>query len=186
MRKACLILTEPKKGHEADLIAAIAQGDMAAFRALHSKYHGSVFGFAMRLVRAPDRADEITNDTMLAVWKGAKSFQGRSKVSTWIFGITYRIAMKTVRRNRHERGHVDIHDGPELADEGPDAVEVLFNRQQVSKALATLSVDLRAVVELTYYYGLSYPEISEVLNCPVGTVKSRMHAAREALRKVLS
>jgi RNA polymerase sigma-70 factor (ECF subfamily) len=138
------------------------------------------------MLGAHDRADEATNDTMLAVWKGAKSFQFRSKVSTWIFGIAYRATLKTARRNRKERFHVDLEKGNSVVDDRVPGIETLFNRVEVMRALDRLPLDLRAVVELTYFQQLNYNEISEILDCPVGTVKSRMHTARAKLREHLS
>ncbi|MEM7544895.1 MAG: sigma-70 family RNA polymerase sigma factor [Pseudomonadota bacterium] len=163
----------------------IAEGDHAAFAALHRKHHAKVFRFVVRMVQASDRAEEVTNDTMVAVWKNASRFEFRSKVSTWIFGIAYRTALKSLRRFRFERAHVDIENMPEIEDTNAASGDAIFAREQIGRALKTLPTELRAVVELTYFLGLSYPEISEVLRCPVGTVKSRMHTARTKLREVL-
>ena len=187
MGKVSLVMSKPAVTYDedVDLISAIANGDRAAFRALHRKHHSAVNGFALRMLRAPDRAEEVTNDTFLAVWKGAKKFESRSKVSTWIFGIAYRIAQKSTRRYWFEKSHVGFEDVPEIEDETPDGVEALFTQQRVARALATLPLDLRTVVELTYYYGHSYPEIAEIVGAPVGTIKSRMHAARARLREEL-
>lgn len=167
------------------LLRRIADGDRAAFAALHQRRHAHVYRFAVGIVKAPDRAEEVTNDTMVAVWSGAARFEFRSKVSTWIFGIAYRTALKSLRRDRFEQSHVDIEVLPEIEDAMIETAENLFNRTRVTKALAALPGELRAVVELTYYQGYSYIEIGKILSCPVGTVKSRMHSARARLREVL-
>ena len=186
MSKAKLIAQQSPDQSDERLIQEIAGGDRAAFATLHRKYHTDVFRFSFRMLRRHDHADEATNDTMLAVWKSAGSFQYRSKVSTWIFGIAYRAALKTARTYKREQTHVDIDTGPELEDEKPTGAESLLTQMDVQHALDCLPLDLRAVVELTYFQGRSYTEISEILACPVGTVKSRMHAARAKMREVLS
>lgn len=186
MREAYLRDVAVPQVQDTELINLIAKGDRGAFRELHRRYFRAVSRFVSRLVEDSERIEEVTNDTMLAIWRGAQGFQHRSKVSTWIFGIAYRVARKTSSKYRFERMHIELDEAPELASDTRDGFETVFTKQALSKALSTLSFDLRAVVELTYYYGLSYPEISEILDCPVGTVKSRMHAAREKLRRVLS
>lgn len=167
------------------LMRLVADGDRAAFAASHRRVYAQVYRFALRMVQAPDRAEEVANDTMVAVWSGAARFEFRSKVSTWIFGVAYRIALRTLKRNRFERRLMDIDDMPELEDANAAAPEAFLDKRRVARALSTLPADLKAVVELTYFYGFSYPEIGEILSCPVGTVKSRMHAARARLREVL-
>ena len=185
--KAVRLVAEKLNVNEADvaLLRAVATGDAGAFKALHKRYYAKAYGFALRVVQAPDRADEIANDAMLAIWRGADKFEGRAKVSSWIFGIVYRMALKSRRRFWFERSHVELDDTLGLADEATPGVEAIFARQEISGALATLTVELRAIVELTYREGLSYPEIAEIVGCPIGTVKSRMSSARQKMRKHL-
>mgnify|MGYP006281052319 CR=1 FL=1 len=100
------------------LLRAVADGDRMAFRRLHDRYYTRCYRLAFRLVQRPDRASEVANDTMLAVWRGAATFEGRAKISTWIFGIVYRQSLKTKRFFRREAGQVDIEDRADIADEG--------------------------------------------------------------------
>ena len=187
MSKVVRLVVDKPNANEADanLLRAIAGGDARAFKALHQRYYSKAYGFALRIVQAPDRAEEIANDAMLAVWRGAARFEGRAKVSSWIFGIVYRMSLKSRRRFWFERSHVELDDTLGLADEATPGIEAMFVRREISGALATLTVELRTVVELTYRDGMSYPEIAEIVGCPVGTVKSRMSAARQKLRKHL-
>jgi len=174
--------TEKDADTDSALLRAVAAGDRNAFRCLHDRYYPRVHGFALRLVQRRDRADEIANDAMLAVWRSAAKFEGRAKVSTWIFGIVYRLAMKSHRFFRFELRQVDIAQGEHVADESVAPIEVLFERRRVMAALARLPVRFRIVVELTYYDGLSYGEIAQIVGCAEGTVKSRMSRARTLLR----
>jgi RNA polymerase sigma factor (sigma-70 family) len=176
------------KDEETDtaLLQAVAEGDKAAFRQLYDRYYSRVYGFAHRLVQRSDRADEVTNDSMLAIWRGAGSFQGWAKASSWIYGIVYRVAKKSHRFFRFELRQVDITEGDFVADETVAPIEVLFERRRVIAALTRLPENLRVVVELTYYDGMSCAEIAQIVRCPQGTVKSRMSRARAILRDELA
>ena len=101
------------------LMRLVADGDRAAFATLHRRVYAQVYRFSLRMVRTPDRAEEGANDTMVAVWSSAARFEHRSKVSTWIFGVAYRTALKSLKRHRFERRHVDI-------DAMPDQLEYLI------------------------------------------------------------
>lgn len=165
------------------LLAAVADGDMQAFQALHRRHNSRVYSFAHRIVQAADRAEEITNDTWLAVWKGAAKYEGRSSVMTWLFGIAYRTALKTRRRFWFETNHVELDHDLRASDEA-SAEHVLMSRD-VARALSRLSIEHRTIVELTYYYGLTYTEIGDLIGCPEGTVKSRMSQARKKMKALL-
>ena len=173
------------ESRDAELMAGVARADEAAFVALDARYREPVRGFALRIVGAPERADEVVNDTMLAIWNGAERFEGRAKVSTWIFGIAYRIAHKAVRTTAIERASVALEETAPLVDRSAPAQDVEVFRDQVRAALGELPVELRTAVELTYYYGYSVADAAEVTGVPAGTVKSRMHAARKRLRAAL-
>jgi len=128
----------------------------------------------------------VLNDVMLAVWKGAASFDGRSRPSTWIFGIAYHKALKALARRPEEQEDED-GERPEPVD--AEEPEQLAARRELAgvlgRALGALPPEQRAVVELTYYYGLAYQEIAEIVGCPVNTVKTRMFHARRRLRELL-
>lgn len=177
---------KPADQEDERLLRLIASGDRAAFASLHRRSYAPVYRFALRMVRTPDRAEEVANDTMVTVWTNAARFEFRSKVSTWIFGISYRVALKSLRKNKREDTTVNLDDIGEIADTKGSDLEAMFDQRRVTKALAKLPADLKAVIELTYYYGFSQQEIGDILSCPVGTVKSRMHAARAKLKEVLA
>ncbi len=167
------------------LLAAVGAGDMAAFERLHRRFHRRVAGFALRMTRRHDLAEEIAEDTLLAVWRGASGFRGQSRASTWIFGIAYRMALRALRKTAKDRLHDEIDDSLPAERTGTDEVEMLFARRQVLAAVAQLPLEQRATVELTYYYGYKLTEIAEITGCPVGTVKTRMFHARAKLRALL-
>ena len=133
-------------------------------------------------------AQEGVNDVMLVVWEKAGSFTGRSKVSTWIMGIAYRKGLKILEKSRRwsERFRtVDFQEWNEPSTSSSEHMEEVILKDLLARGLASLPPEQRAVVELTYYQGCSYQEISEIAGCPVNTVKTRMFHARAKLRKLL-
>ena len=170
---------------ELDLLEKIRRGDRAAFEALYRAYHPRLTRFLLRLVRRPQLVEEALNDTLMVVWQRPDSFHGGSKLSTWIFAIGYRKAMKALGRFDDPREDLD---GIERVDEGPDPEEnsAGFRRRDLlAQAMDELSPAHRAVVDLTYYHELDYNEIARILDCPVGTVKTRMFHARRQLRRIV-
>ena len=171
---------------EARLIRLIAQGDLPAFETLYRHYFPRLIRFIDRMMRHPHLIEEIINDTMLVVWQKAHTYDYSSKVSTWIFGIAYRKTLKAIR-------FLDepvAFDFTQRADDEADAPEQEVTQHQLkeilARALDTLAVEQRAAVNLTYYHGLGYGEIAEIMECPVNTVKTRMFHARRRLKTLLS
>ncbi|MEJ2089332.1 MAG: sigma-70 family RNA polymerase sigma factor [Gammaproteobacteria bacterium] len=169
------------------LIARIAAGDRRAFELLFSKYGERVFRYAHRLISDVTKAEEVANDVMLEVWKTAARFEGRSKVSTWILGITRHLALNAVRRKTLDT--VDVADAPELADDKQVDGAVEHDRdvlgEGIRAALAELSAEHRDVIELTFFHGCTYHEIAEIVGCPENTVKTRMYHAKRQLQSLL-
>jgi RNA polymerase sigma-70 factor (ECF subfamily) len=170
---------------ELALLAGVKRGRRADFDALYRVYQPRLWRFLTHLMRQSDAIEEALNDTMLVVWQRADSFDGRSKLSTWIFGIAYRKGLKAISRQDLP---VDDDEMPEIADPGPGP-EQQFNlvqlRGRLRAAMAELSPEHRAVVELCYFHDMAYGEIAEVVGCPQETVKTRMFYARRRLRALL-
>lgn len=166
------------------LLRRVADRDREAFRRLYDRYYRRLFNYVFSVIRRPEMVEEVVDDVLIAVWRGAESFAGRSRVSTWIFGIAYRQAMKALRRRSPELDTLESE--PRDRERGPEG---LMMRRELSsilgRALDRLSPEQRAVVELTYFEGCSYPEIAEIVDCPVNTVKTRMFYARRKLREIL-
>ena len=174
------------------LLRRIAAQDRAAFETLYGLYYRRLFGYLLKVTRRADMVEEVLNDVMLVIWRKAASFDGRSRPSTWIFGIAYHKALKALaQRQPTPLSNVNDGDGPDeraepVEEEQPESLAVRRELATViGRALHALSPEQRAVVELTYYYGCSYQEISEIVDCPVNTVKTRMFHARRRLRNVL-
>ncbi|MBO0749897.1 MAG: sigma-70 family RNA polymerase sigma factor [Porphyrobacter sp.] len=163
----------------------VGRGDRPSFEALYRLYHPRLTRFLLRLVRRPQLVEEALNDTMMVVWQRPDSFHGNSKLSTWIFAIAYRKAMKAL--GRFDDPREDAEGVEQVSEEpGPEEDSAAFRRRDLlARAMDELSPAHRAVVDLTYYHELDYNEIARIVGCPVGTVKTRMFHARRELRSLI-
>ena len=171
---------------EVRLLQRVARGELRAFETLYRAYHPRLTRFLTGMLRKPELVEEVVNDTLVAIWRKPDAFQGASKVSTWIFAIAYRKALKARRR-----ADEPLEDkGAELRESGEEGAEQQLKRAQTRTALlqamSGLSADHRAVVDLTYFHEFGYREIAEIMACPVDTVKTRMFHARRALKAALA
>ena len=174
----------PSNEHELELLRRTTARDRDAFQELYRLYHRRLARFLTRMTRHYDVAEEIINDTMWVVWERAADFRGASQVSTWIMGIAYRRALKTLRRASMQIKSADV-DAPEDVADASAAMDETDRREIVMRALAQLPMEQRLVVEFTYYLGHSCADIAEIMGCPVNTVKTRMFHARRKLRVLL-
>jgi len=167
---------------ELRLIARVAAGDVRAFEQLYRAYHARLTRFLDRVTRRRSIVEEVLNDTMLVVWNRAATYNGHSKVSTWIFAIAYRKALKALSQ-LDEAVADDAAESRPSAEPGP---EQTVNREQLrarlAQALRTLSPEQRAVMALAYFHGAGCREIAEIVECPVDTVKTRLFHARRRVR----
>lgn len=181
---------------EADqvLVDRVKAGDQQAFALLVSKYQRKVIRLIARLVRDPVEVEDVAQEAFLKAYRALPQFRGESAFYTWL----YRIAVNTAKNHLVAQGRRPIpmssfqdddDDGePFAADEAiadiqtPDSV--LLSRQiaeTVNRAIEALPAELRTAVTLREIEGLSYEEIAEAMNCPIGTVRSRIFRAREAI-----
>lgn len=166
-----------------ELMALIQGGDMRAFERLYLAFHPRLSRFCLRTVRRADLVDDLVNETMLVVWEKPGSFDYTSKVSTWIFGIAYRKALKAAAKQARRAGDLPIDEFEDvLADGKATPARQVEADDFIAAALDALSPEQRAVVELTYCQGLPYQDIAEILGCPENTVKTRMFHARKKLQ----
>lgn len=170
---------------EVVLIERIAGGDARAFESLYRSYHPRLMRFLSLLTQRRPVIEESLNDTMLAVWRRAHTYNGQSKVSTWIFAIAYRTACKTLRQQ--DLPVEDPLDEPASEAPGPERQSAARETQAaLRRALASLSYEQRHVIMLTYFHELPYADIAQIMQCPVDTVKTRMFHGRRRLRALLA
>lgn len=180
---------EPRGGgHDGDgaLMARIRVKDIDAFETLYGVYRPRLSRFLLKLIHRPTLVEEVLNDTLMVVWEKPEAFNGASKLSTWIFAIAYRNAMKALRSQDEpiEDAFANERVSPDSTPEdalGQQRTQVLLRR-----AIDKLSAEHRAVVEFTYFHEMGYREIAQIMDCPVDTVKTRMFHARRRLKQHLS
>jgi len=165
------------------LLQLIAEGDTSAFEAFYKVYYSKLFRFILRMTHQPESVEELIQETLLVVWEKPERFNHDSKISTWVFGIAYNKALKSMSRNARRRSDVNIDDLIEtIGDPAANPAQGRENEDWLSCALAILPPDQRAVIELTFYHDLPYQDIAKILNCPENTVKTRMFHARKKLQ----
>ena len=169
------------------LLERIAARDRAAFETFFVAHGAGVRRFVRDLVRDDGLAEELTSDVMVEVWRGAGKFGGRSQVRTWLFGIAHHKAIDALRRRRALTVPLDDLLAVASDAEGPeDAALRTAERRHLEAALASLSAEHRAVLELTFVAGFSQKEIAEIVSCPLATVKTRTFYAKARLRDALA
>ena len=170
------------KERDIELLIAVAAGSRSALEELYLGYHRRLARFLSRFTPRYENVEEIINDTFMVVWQSAKDFRHASQVSTWIIGIAYRTALKSLRRQKNHTAARSLDEYPEQSTDPTLDTEV---QDWLRQGLSQLPVEQRLTLELAYHMGHSLEEIAAITECPVGTVKARMFHAREKLRQYL-
>jgi RNA polymerase sigma-70 factor, ECF subfamily len=183
------VLTDPRHLDDDGLLAAVARGDQTAFAELYDRFIGHVYGVVRRVVRDPAQSEEVAQEIHVEVWRTATRFDpSRGSARTWILTIAHRRAIDRVRSEQAARDRlqkVAQRDHQRDFDEVSERVEVRLEQEQVRAALGTLTDLQREAVELAYYQGYTYREVSELLDTPLGTIKTRMRDGLIRLRDAL-
>jgi len=178
-------------GDEAELIDRARNGDSEAFGVLVERYQRRVVGVALAVVKNQDDAIELAQETFVRAFENLKNFESRSSFSTWLYRIAANLSIDFWRREgrhvilRGEDAQSEIDRLPSLQGDSFKAVSRSELSERLKNALEQLTPEHRAVILLREVEGLSYDEISETLQCPRGTVMSRLHYARTHLRTIL-
>ena len=168
------------------LIQRIAGGDKQALAALYRAFERPVYRFILSRLNDPHEAADILHDVFMDVWRVAASFEGRSQVRTWIFGIAYRKVIDVHRK----RGRVSLTDEVPETDELQASAEADYAATEEAAHLrycmGRLSDEHRSAISLAFYEDMSCAQIAEVAGVPEGTVKSRLFHARKLLQHCLT
>lgn len=183
---------------EADqaLVQRIQAGDQQAFGLLVAKYQRKLMRLVMRLVRDPAEAEDVTQEAFIKAYRALPNFRGESAFYTWLYRIGINAAKNWLMANGRraptstdmDNEEAEGYDGGELLRDADTPERILMSRQiaeTVNAAMDRLPEDLRTAITLREIDGLSYEEIANAMNCPIGTVRSRIFRAREAIAEEL-
>jgi RNA polymerase sigma-70 factor (ECF subfamily) len=178
---------------EANLLARVRKGDLAAFNLLVEHYQTAIFNLCLRMLGTPQAAEDATQETFLAAYRHLDKFRGGS-FRSWLFRITANACYDELRR-RKARAASSLDetagegerrfDAPDTSPSPTDRAEQAELRDVLARALAAIPADQRLAVTLSDVQGLDYAEIAEVMQCSLGTVKSRIARGRVRLRAIL-
>jgi RNA polymerase sigma-70 factor, ECF subfamily len=168
------------------LIGAIAAGDRRAMQALYARHNVRLYRFVLRLTNDSSLAEDIVSEVFLDVWRGAKRFKAKSRISTWMLAIARHKALSALRRRSDEQ--LDEDAATAIADPADDAETIVDNRDRsalVRHCLSQLATQHREVLDLVYYHEKSVDEVAEIVRAPANTVKTRMFYARKRMQTLL-
>lgn len=171
------------------LVALVARGDDQALAELYDRYAALALGLARRVVRDAALAEDVVQETFVAVWRSAGRFSAeRSSARAWVLMLAHRRAVDLVRareRRRAEQLPEDLDRADPRARDPADLVGLGQLRERVARALAQLPDQQREALELAYFGGYTQSELADRLGEPLGTIKSRMHSGLARLRTLL-
>ncbi len=184
-----------EKNNDKELVKRAQKGDQEAFNTLVTKYHLKVVNLVTRFVKNSDDAQDVAQEAFIKAYRGLKNFRGDAAFYTWLYRIAINSAKNyLVSQSRKSPAYaVDVEDAEHMESatnlkeydtpEGNLLTEEI--EQTVYKAIKDLPEDLKTAITLRELEGMSYDEIATVMECPIGTVRSRIFRAREAIDKHL-
>ena len=181
---------------EAGLVRRCLAGEERAYRELIELYQGQVFSVCLRMTRSREDAEDLTQETFVRMFRALARYDPERPFAAWLLTIASRLCIDHLRRRRvnpvsltqREPGSDETHD-LDVEDQGPGPDEITSRSEEERHAndlIQSLPPHYRIVVVLRHQQDLSYEEISEALNLPLGTVKARIHRAREILKARLT
>ncbi|HLQ67336.1 MAG TPA: sigma-70 family RNA polymerase sigma factor [Candidatus Limnocylindrales bacterium] len=175
------------------LVKRAQQDDERAFGELVTRYESKVYSLAMKMLRNPEDAEDVLQETFLRAYRGLKSFKGNSTFSTWIYRITANSALMRLRKKQLPQVSIEDSDEREtpiaIADWAPGPAEQLLNQEMqrvMDEAIESLPHEFRQVFILRDVEEMSNSDVAEILDLSVAAVKSRLHRARLKVRNRLA
>lgn len=192
------VINQPRNSEQLDeeLVSRVQRGDKAAFDLLVIKYQHKIIQLVNRYVKDPSEAQDVAQEAFIKAYRALGAFRGEATFYTWL----YRIAINTaknyliLRTRRHSNYQLDIQEVEAIGNEpqlqGMDTPEQLILNEEImttlNKAIEDLPEEMQLAFKLREFEGLSYEDIALAMDCPIGTIRSRLFRAREAIDKQLT
>ena len=181
---------ERETADDHELVLRTKRGDRSAFEILVSRYQDRAYNVAYQILRHHEDALDVAQEAFARAYVSIARFQGKAGFYTWLYRILVNLAIDQtrVRERQNPISRDDPERGVALREMTPDpagSLETKELRQQIVRAVACLPADQRAALTLREIDGLSYQEIARIMNCSIGTVMSRLYAARQKLQQLL-
>lgn len=174
---------------EQNLVARASQGDTNAFEALVRLHERYVFNLALRVVRDYDEAADLAQQAFIRAWHALPDFRGEARFRTWLYRIVTNVCLSRIPHMRRELAALEMNEEALfLSEEGSQPEQHLLDthlRASIQQAFAELPEGYRLLVTLRHLQGMSYEEIAQVTDLPLGTVKTGIFRARRLLRLAL-
>lgn len=166
-----------------ELVRRAIEGDHDAFSSLVDASVDRLYGVATLILRDSDRAQDAVQEALMSAWKDVRALRDPDAFDAWLHRITVWACYKAAKQERRRKTvELKVVSGPERAV-APDSAAALANRDLIERQLNDLPIDHRAVIVLRFYLDLPLDEVADILDIPVGTVKSRLHRALASLRE---
>jgi RNA polymerase sigma-70 factor (ECF subfamily) len=182
------------------LVNRCLAGDDSAFSEIIGRYKGKLYNYILRMTSDAEDAEDLTQEVFIRMYSSLDSFRRQSSLNTWLFRIASNICIDAYRRNKKHKAIAysldepifgddsseGSHEAPDISYEPHRVFMRIETAGQIEKALTKLPEKLREVVLLFDVEGIAYEEIAQIVDCPLGTVKSRLFNGRAQLRKLLT
>ncbi|MEN9732366.1 MAG: sigma-70 family RNA polymerase sigma factor [Limisphaerales bacterium] len=179
------------------LVRRAQSGDEDAYEELVRRHQHRIYGLCYHLTSNHEDAADLAQDAMIKAWKALRSFKGDSSFYTWLYRIAYNTVLNHLKQRRHRTPHLSLDDLDFNAEHTPELLELISTitprrdvglaelHQRLNEAMLRLSEEHRTVVTLHDIQGLPHDTIAEIMQCNPGTVRSRLHYARQQLQGLL-
>lgn len=168
-----------------ELMLRVRDGDVVKLGILFERYNVKLYNFLVRLTNRPDVSEDLVQDVFLRIMRYGHSFRGEAPFTVWMYQLARNAATDHFRKWRRETPLPEsAHETPDKDPLPAESLEQKERAELIKKALALLPVEKREVLILSRYQDLKYEEIGEILGCPIGTVKAKVHRALKELKRV--
>ena len=177
---------------EIKLIKKAIEGDIKAFEKLIRKYQKYAYNISLKYMKDKQDAQDVTQDALIKVFKNLKNFNMKSKYSTWLYRIVVNTSKDELKKRNKKQNEIDIdseYENSRLLDSKYEPLKEMENKvlkKKLGEAIDILDLKYREVIVLCDIKDFSYEEISEILNIPIGTVRSRISRGRKKLRTIIN